>query len=119
MTTTPLYAPRWIGPDYALLLGAEGFLVECSDLTRSGCPTTCRLHDTPSRANQSREPRLYGWCGTTNNVSVTALGVWRVERMARNDRLYVRQLTGADLTAALEDLGYPDLDTTDTAPVAV
>jgi len=32
-----------------------------------------------------------------------------VERVAKNGRAYVRELEGAELVAALDELGYPEL----------
>jgi hypothetical protein len=61
-------------------------------------------------ANVSREPKLYGWCGSYNNLSTTGCGMYKVKRVAKNQRCYIEQLEGDELTAALEELGYPELD---------
>jgi hypothetical protein len=84
-----------------------GFLVRISHETNSW--ERYELRDTPAMTNQPREPRLHGWCGTTNNISATACGMVRVTRMARNGRALVQEIEGQELAEALEDLGYPDL----------
>ena len=71
--------------------------------------TRYELRSTPAHTNQSHEPRLHGWCGTYNDLSTSARGMVRVERMAKNGRAYVRELEGDELAAALEELGYPEL----------
>jgi hypothetical protein len=43
--------------------------------------TGMMLHKAAPLTNLSREPREHGWCGTTNNISVTAWGGWRVIRL--------------------------------------
>jgi hypothetical protein len=98
---------RWIGPDDGLAVGVVGFLILRSN--NNDRSERYVLSDWPAQTNVSREPRLTGWCGETNNVSTHAEGLVRVERMARNGRAYVVQLAGADLRAALEELGYPEL----------
>lgn len=67
------------------------------------------LSDTPAHTNQSREPRLEGWCGTTNNVAKFARGVVRVERVRSNERADVTSLEGEELEQALLELGYSEL----------
>ena len=67
------------------------------------------LQSTPATTNQSNQPRLYGWCGTTDDVSVYADGVARVVRVSAIGRAQCVRLDGADATAALERLGYPEL----------
>lgn len=66
---------------------------------------------SPGRTNRSNEPRLTGWLGETNNVSTHAIGVWKVVRQATCSahRVEARRLEGAELAAALLDLGYPEL----------
>ena len=97
----------WIGPDDGVSVGDTGFLIETSN------PITgmdnYRLSDLPAHTNQSNQPRLTGWCGTYNDVSTDAVGVWRVESAAKNGRLKIQRLEGDDLHAALDELGYPDL----------
>ena len=97
----------WIGPDEMLKVGDFGFLIEKSHDNHGW--TRYELCDTPEVANISREPRLYGWCGSYNNLSTTGCGMYRVKRVAKNSRCYIEQLEGAELAAALEDLGYPEL----------
>lgn len=105
MTTTP--KTLWIGPDESLTLGQYGFLIETSHTNDGWIQYT--LSDTPARTNRSHEPKLYGWCGTWNDIATHARGMYRVVRLARNHRAYVEELEGADLGAALEELGYPNL----------
>lgn len=99
---------RWIGTENDQFeIGQTGFLVKIHNTMKGW--TRFDLRDHPAKTNQSYEPRLHGWCGTTNDVSVFGLGVARVERVAKNGRAFVRELEGDDLNAALEELGYPDL----------
>lgn len=98
---------RWIGPDPTLSVGDIGFLIENANESNGG--SQFFLRDTPAHTNRSHEPRLRGWCGTWNNVSTEAHGMVRVERLARNGRALVIELTGDELTEALEELGYPEL----------
>lgn len=101
MTTT------WIGPDQNLTVGEIGFLIENND--ENNASSRYYLRDTPAHTNQSHEPRLHGWCGSWNNVGTYGCGMVRVERVAKNGRAFVRELEGAELTAALDELGYPEL----------
>lgn len=98
---------RWIGPDDTLTVGDIGFLIEHYNESSGG--SRFELRDTPPYTNQSHQPRLSGWCGTWNNVGTHGHGLARVERLARNGRALVRPLDGDELTAALEELGYPEL----------
>lgn len=98
----------WIGPADNLAVGLTGFLVENSHAIKGW--ERIELRDLPAYTNQSHQPRLTGWCGTYNDVATHARGVGRVVRMARNGRAYVEILTGDELTAALEELGFPELD---------
>jgi len=58
----------------------------------------------------SRKPMLYGYCGHWYEIVTEACGMVRVIREAKNRRLLVQEMKGADLTAALEKAGYPDLN---------
>ena len=98
----------WIGPDETLSAGDVGFLIAKTNILRGS--TRYELRGIPAHTNQSHEPRLHGWCGTYNDLSTGARGVVRVERTAKNGRAFVRELEGSELAAALDDLGYPDLD---------
>ena len=35
----------------------------------------------PARKNMSGEPCINGWCGTTNNINISADGQWRIARV--------------------------------------
>ncbi|MDD5008565.1 MAG: hypothetical protein PHC68_09255 [Syntrophorhabdaceae bacterium] len=95
---------------YSNRVGDIGFLTRSND-ENHGNACHYRLSDHASRTNRSHEPRLTGWCGTTNNVSVTACGLARVSRVAKNGRVCLIELTNADeIAAALEELGYPGLE---------
>jgi hypothetical protein len=101
---------RWIDGSYdkADAIGDTGFLIQFSHEDTRGI--SYALRDTPAHTNQSHMPRLEGWCGTTNNVSTTALGAWSIVRVAKNGRILIQQITDPDLLAAfLEEHGYPDL----------
>ena len=85
-----------------------GYLVKATDTTTGYISYS--LRERPLRTNKSHEPRLFGWCGTTNNVSLEAKGAWRVDHMNNfNDRAQIVQLKGDELTAFLNKDGYPEL----------
>ena len=98
---------QWIGPADGLAVGRVGFLIESSNAVAGWVHH--RLSDVPAHTNRSFEPRLYGWCGTENDVATFASGLVRVDTMARNGRAHVRTLAGAELRRELLELGYPDL----------
>lgn len=98
---------KWIGPDEDLRVGDVGFLIEISNPYKR--TETWILRDTPALTNQSREPLLHGWCGSYNDTSTNAHGMARVVKVARNGRAQIERLSGEDLEAALEELGYPEL----------
>jgi hypothetical protein len=98
----------WIGPlsrDY--YVGDFDFLIQIDHPQRDA---RYELRDTPAITNQSLQPTLHGWCGSYNDTSTFGCGVVEVVRVARNGRLFVRELEGEALSAALEELGYPELD---------
>lgn len=97
----------WIGPDPALFVGDIGFLIEQENTNNNS--VRYELRDTPAYTNKSREPMLYGWCGSYNNLATYGRGLWKVERTARNGRALIRKLEGDELEAGLEELGYPEL----------
>jgi hypothetical protein len=97
----------WIGSDPYLSVGDVGFLVECQHNLQGW--TRYSLQDVPACTNMGHAEQLHGWCGTTNDVAVYARGVAKVERLAKNGRVRVQRLFGADRAAALEELGYPEL----------
>lgn len=99
---------RWIGTEAdTFTAGQTGFLIELSHATKGW--TRYDLRDHPPKTNQSFRPMLYGWCGSYNDVSTHGCGMARVERVAKNGRAFVRELTGDELAAALEEFGYPEL----------
>ena len=97
----------WIGPDENLRVGDKGFLVEHSNPFQGW--ERHELRDTPAHTNQSRKPRLNGWCGSWNNTNTYGRGVWRVIRVAKNGRCLIQELGGDERQAVLDELGYPDL----------
>ncbi len=97
---------KWIGPAEDLSVGDVGFLIEFSP---DGKASNWVLRGNPAHTNQSHEPRLHGWCGSWNNVSTNAHGVWKVVKTAKNGRAQVVEMEGAELEAELEALGYPEL----------
>lgn len=99
----------WID-GYELSVGEVGFLIEC---VPEGRATRYHLNDRPPYTNLSHEPRLHGWCGTTDNVARYGHGMARVTRVARNGRALVVPLHGQELVRALEDAGFPGLAPTD------
>jgi hypothetical protein len=108
-------ATLWIDENnaYDHEVGRVGFLVSVKPQGRA---ERLDLRDRPAHTNQSHEPRLTGWCGETNNVNVHAQGLAEVVRVAKNGRILLRTTEDPDaITAALEELGYPELDPTGRA----
>lgn len=103
---------QWIGPDDSLELNDIGFLIEKSNPVNGGWERW-ELRDTPPHTNQSNMPRLYGWCGSYNDVSTNGHGVGKVIRVAKNGRCLIQVLEGDAQQAALDELGYPDLTAED------
>lgn len=99
---------KWIGPDELLRLDDVGFLVEFSNPSKGS--ENWVLRALPACGNRSGEPMLYGWCGSFNDLSTNAHGMARVVRVARNGRVLVAPITGAELAGALEELGYPEMN---------
>ena len=103
---------RWIdNPEYdpnpPLQLGDMGFLVSRAP---QGQATIYNLYDRPAHTNQSHEPTLHGWCGTTNNCSINAHGIGRVTRTTKNGRAQIETVTDpAEIAAFLDEAGYPEL----------
>jgi hypothetical protein len=65
------------------------------------------LKARPPHTNQSHEPRLRGWCGTSDNIARYGCGLARVSRVTGNGRA---QLVRVEPTPEiLESLGYPGL----------
>lgn len=90
-------------------IGEVGFLVERHHLTNGGEPTFA-LQERPACKNLSGAPTYEGWCGTTNDNYLCAHGLARVLRIAKNERVLVERLTDdTEISAQLEELGYPDL----------
>lgn len=92
-------------------VGAVGFLVERTDENRGGA-VRYLLRDHPPRTNRSHQPRLRGWCGTTNNICVHGCGLARISRIAKNGRVCLTTIpAGTQAEAdALETLGYPGIE---------
>ena len=97
----------WIDWNYPSKVGDIGFLVCTTNEYGVG---QCYLQGRPAYTNQSHEPLLTGCCGNYNNTSTHAMGMARVVKIAQNERMLVNELKGAELTAALEELGYPELE---------
>lgn len=99
---------KWIDIDYTQGVSTIGYLVET--LNTSTGRTSWSLRERPLRTNQSLEPRLFGWCGETDNRSRTACGVWTVVQVNKaGERARITQLKGEALADFLEKDGYPDL----------
>ena len=88
----------------------EGYLVRRVYLNQ-GLRETLTLTDYPAHTNQSGEPRLTGWCGTTNDVAVHAEGIARVTRRAKNGRVRLSPVTdSAEVAAYCDETGFPGLE---------
>ena len=99
---------KWIDCENGIV-GTIGYLVGVVDTSRGGGPRYS-LRERPARTNQSHEARLEGWCGETDNRSVTADGAWKIVRVnAAGDRAQIVRLEGASLAAFLEGDGHPEL----------
>lgn len=97
----------WTDEPHAI--GEEGFLVETSHTLKGW--TRYDLRDRPAITNMSNVPRLWGWCGTTNDVSTNAHGLGKVVAVARNGRCRIEPITEPeDIRRILAELGYPDLE---------
>ena len=97
---------KWIDCD-DLAVDQKGFLV-CIEPFQAA--ERYELRDRPPLTNQSREPRVVGWCGTGNAGAVYACGLWEVVKLARNGRAKICQLVERqEIAAALEELGFPEL----------
>jgi hypothetical protein len=99
-------ATIWTDSDNVETTGSDvGFLVLRSNALRGA--ESWHLQERPAHTNQSRVPRLRGWCGTYNDTATHARGLARISRVAGNGRI---QLVPVPATAELlEQLGYPDL----------
>jgi hypothetical protein len=98
---------KWIGPNENLAVGDVGFLIKQTNENQGW--TRYDLRITPAHTNMSRQPKLYGWCGSYNNLSTTAEGMAKVIRVAKNHRVLLEEIDGQEVEAALEELGYPEL----------
>lgn len=100
---------RWIDNRNDSEVGDVGFLVNVSNhmtgLDRYD------LRGTPAHTNGSHMPKLYGWCGSYNDTATHARGLVKIVKVTNNGRAKVETLKGQALEDALEELGYPDLDT--------
>lgn len=95
----------WIDGTYDL--GSLGFRI---DRSTPGQGETTTLSQRPAHTNQSHQPRLYGWCGSSNNTNTYANGVWKVTRVASNGRVQICEVTDhAEVEAWLDSVGFPDL----------
>ncbi len=101
-------ATLWID-GYCNNVGDVGFLAEVTDLDHGVVRRS--FDDRPLHTNLSHEPRLYGWCGTTNNQRRVADGLARVVRIAKNGRVCLSRIEAGSTEErdVLEQLGYPEL----------
>ncbi len=100
--------PTWIDEQPHCLEGEVYFLAR--SVPDRGDPRWF-LDLSPCRTNISREARLFGWCGTTNGVSVHAYGLALVEKFAKNGRTRIAPVAWDSPAGqqALLYLGWPDL----------
>jgi hypothetical protein len=104
----------WMDTDELWQVGDIGFLAEV--LEENNAVKYYSLDHQPNRKNMSGEPCLEGWCGTSNNVNITARGLAQVVRVVDGyspddtHRVGVRRITDpATIIEFLEHSGYPDL----------
>ena len=97
----------WIEEQEEFNVGDSAFLI--SFFNESTSSTRYVLRNTPAYTNRSNEPKLYGWCGTYNNIGTYGEGAWQVVRIAKSGRYLIKELTRSELILFLEDMGYPEL----------
>jgi hypothetical protein len=97
---------QWIDVHEQQRPGDVGFLVRATHLLKGWARTT--LQDEPVRTNLGGRPLLTGWAGTTDDVSVYALGLAELVKI-RGRRGQVRLVEGSELVAGLEVMGWPEL----------
>lgn len=98
---------KWIDEQDGFSIGEAGFLVERENSTTGADHYS--LESAPAHTNQSHMPRLNGWCGSYNDLSLHACGAWRIVEQAKNGRMRIKELAGDDLRRFLEEAGYPEL----------
>jgi len=94
------------GQSFERVLGDVGFLLELTPQEGRGAKRL-EFRDSPART-QDWEDVLYGMIEGRTNVE--ALGVARVTKVTPNGRGQVITLWGPDLDAALDTLGYTDIN---------
>lgn len=94
----------WID-DASYAVGDIGFLVRTSP---QGQSERYSLNQRPAHTNRSHEPKLFGWCGETNNVSVDAEGLAEVVKILPSGRAQIKKVEAT--LERLEALGYPELE---------
>jgi hypothetical protein len=99
----------WIdNPDTIYAEGMTGFLIYRHD--ESNSVHSRYISAVPARTNRSREAKLHGWCGTTNNIAIYAEGMARIEAInTKTGRAKVTSLSNDETRVALEAAGYPEL----------
>ncbi|HNU11371.1 MAG TPA: hypothetical protein PKJ45_08400 [Rubrivivax sp.] len=97
----------WIDANEQQRAGDLGFLVRATHALNGWARRT--LQDEPVRTNMGGRPLLEGWGGTTDDVSIYALGLAEVVKV-RGARALVRRIENpAELRAGLEIMGWPEL----------
>ena len=101
----------WIDEYQCSSVDGIGFLVRIVDNNHGSAEHYC-LDNRARCTNMSHEPKLHGWCGETNNISVYAEGLARISRRTKNDRICLTQIEkgSQEEAKALEELGYPELE---------
>jgi hypothetical protein len=95
---------HWMDNSAGNKTGDFGFLIESYNQTT--CQTYHYLSSHPGCKNMSGKPVLNGWLGDTNNICKHALGIGRVVRTTKNDRMLVVPVSATELPVALTALGY-------------
>jgi hypothetical protein len=88
-------------------IGTVGFLAR-HDYHREG-RAAYFLEEKPCHTNMSHDPKLHGWCGTTNDVATHAMGLARVSQVTKNGRVRPTPLKDSEVPEALRGLGWPSL----------
>lgn len=94
--------------DSTAAVGTIAFLIRSHHLTKRW--ERRHLSNRPQHTNMSHQPRLRGWCGTTDDISRSAEGVCVVTRTT-GTRALVRRIPqgSAEEREALETLGWTEL----------
>lgn len=82
--------------------GEVGYIISTDEHFHGDNPATIRA--MPGTTNMRRNVLVHGWLGSTNDVSLTAMGVGRVKRILKSDEASVERILRRDEAEAASDL---------------